>query len=169
MKIRTKKHFSRSTGSTSDDGALQLCRMQGEEPIKVIERAHGEVLKLCQQLEEIADSLPTLVDHGICRDVSTRIVPLIADVHRYEETILFPWLEQHYPEKPVLHESLLRLRAEHLEDEDYAGEISEVLQRIARDRSYQPEAVGYMLRGFFEGVRRHVACEREYLYELLDT
>ncbi len=169
MKIRSDKQFVRPTGSVTGERALQSCSTQDEEPVRVIERAHGDVLMLCQQLEEIADSLPALVDRRLCHDVSELIVSLVADVHRYEETILFPWLEQHYPRKPVLHESLRRFRAEHLEDEGYAGEISEMLQRIALARSYQPETVGYMLRGFFEGVRRHVACEREYLYELLDT
>jgi hemerythrin-like domain-containing protein len=169
MKPQTGKHFMRPKGPVNGDRSLQLCRTQGERPAKVIGRAHDDVLKLCQQLEEIADSLPTLVDRGVCSDVSVRIAPLIADVHRYEETILFPWLEQHYPQKPVLHESLQRLRAEHVEVEGFADEISGALQNIALGRSYQAETVGYMLWGFFEGVRRHVACEREYLYVLLDA
>jgi Hemerythrin HHE cation binding domain len=169
MKLQTEKNFMRPEVTVTGERSLQLCRTQGEQPATVIGRAHDDVLKLCGQLEEIADSLPGFVNLGICSDVSARIVPLITDVHRYEETILFPWLERRYPQRPVLHESLLRLRAEHLEDEGFAEEISGALQNIALERSYQAETVGYMLRGFFEGVRRHVACEREYLYELLDA
>jgi hemerythrin-like domain-containing protein len=167
MKSETEYHFKRTAGPAAGDCGLQLCRTQGEEPVRVIGRAHDDVLKLCQLLEEIADSLPALVDRSVCSNVSVRLVPLISDVHRYEETILFPWLERRYPEKPVLHESMQRLKAEHLEDEGYADEISDMLQSIALERNYQAETAGYMLRGFFEGVRRHVACEREYIYELL--
>lgn len=147
----------------------QLCRTRGESPAKVFEQAHSEILQLCAQLEEIADSLPETVDSQICEDVAFRIVPLISGVHRFEETILYPWLEHHYPGRHSLHESLRRLKGEHLEDEGYAEEISETLIRMKEHQRLQPETVGYMLRGFFEGMRRHIGTEREYLYELLEN
>ncbi len=150
-------------------GGWQLCRTRNESPAKVIEQAHSEILQLCAALEEIADSLPGTVDAGICEDIAVTIVPLISGVHRFEETILYPWLEQRYPERHSLHESLRRLKGEHLEDEGYAEEISETLIRMSGHQRLQPETVGYMLRGFFEGMRRHIGTEREYLYELLEN
>jgi hemerythrin-like domain-containing protein len=152
----------------SRDQGWQLCRTQGESPVKIIELAHSELLQLCASLEEIADSLPETVDTALCADVAAKLVPLTSDVHRFEETILFPWLEQRYPERQNLLESLRRLKSEHLEDEGYADEISETLLRLTEHERVQPETVGYMLRGFFEGMRRHISTEREYLYELLD-
>jgi hypothetical protein len=57
-----------------------------------------------------------------------------------------------------------RLRAEHIEDECFAGELTEALLVLGRDGSVDnPEALGFMLRGFFEAQRRHVAFEREHV------
>ena len=67
----------------------------------------------------------------------------------------------------LAHNEILALW-ECLEEEAFVSEINEELLKIARGRQFLPEAVGYMLLGFFEGVCRHLACEREYLYELLE-
>ena len=158
-----------ANGSGETGRKLQLCATKGVAPSIVIERAHNEVLALCGCLEEIADSFPSRINQALCFSVAGKLVPLLSDVHRYEESILFPWLERAFPTKTMLHNSLRRLRSEHLEDEAFASEINEELLNIARGGQFQPETAGYMLRGFFESVRRHVACEREYLYELLEA
>lgn len=60
--------------------------------------------------------------------------------------------------------SLDRLLAEHVEDECFAGELTEALLLLGRNGSADnPEALGFMLRGFFEARRRHVAFEREHV------
>jgi hemerythrin-like domain-containing protein len=60
--------------------------------------------------------------------------------------------------------TLDRLRFEHCEDECFAEELTEALHALGSgDQKVNIEAVGYMLRGFFEAMRRHIAFESEML------
>ena len=57
-----------------------------------------------------------------------------------------------------------RLKAEHVEDECAAQDITDVLLDVGRGGAVEnPEALGFMLRAFFEGQRRHIAFEREHM------
>ena len=59
------------------------------------------------------------------------------------------------------------MRLEHIEDECFAEEVQFELQQIATGQPVlAPEATGYMLRGFFEGLRRHVRHELELMAAL---
>jgi hemerythrin-like domain-containing protein len=61
-----------------------------------------------------------------------------------------------------------RLRYEHWEDESFADEVADALIRFVTDRaSSNAETLAYMLRGFFEGLRRHIAFEREHIVPIL--
>ena len=62
-------------------------------PAAVMKRAHGEKLRMCDALEEIADSLPDQVDRLKCIGVASALLPLLRSVHRYEEEVLFPAYE----------------------------------------------------------------------------
>ena len=60
-----------------------------------------------------------------------------------------------------------RLRLEHVEDECFAEEVQYELMLLGQGRPVlAPEATGYMLRGFFEGIRRHIRHERDLLADL---
>jgi len=128
-----------------------------------IRQAHGEQLALCVELEEIADSLPASINKQKCIYAAKALCPLIRSIHHYEESVLFPHIaRQHAHSGPML-ATLSRLKFEHLEDEGYAEELTEALLRLGSGEPVNDEAVGYMLRGFFEGVRRHIAFEKAYL------
>lgn len=132
------------------------------EMIAWLRIAHSEQLSLCDELEEIADSLPANVNRQKCIYAAKALVPMIRALHRYEETVLFPRVQG----KNGIDEddeTLTRLRYEHLEDEGYAEELTETLLKLASNEPVNMEAVGYMLRGFFEGLRRHIAFERMHL------
>ncbi|TIT86606.1 MAG: hemerythrin domain-containing protein, partial [Mesorhizobium sp.] len=104
------------------------------------------------------------VDRLQCLGVANTIVPLLREIHRYEETVVFPAYEAALTLAESKLASTNRLRAEHLEDECYADELTEALLAIGHgDRIENAEAVGFMLRGFFESVRRHIAFEREHI------
>ncbi|MCA1443802.1 hypothetical protein I6F07_27045 [Ensifer sp. IC4062] len=61
-----------------------------------------------------------------------------------------------------------RLKYEHCEDECFAEELTEMLGRLgAADRTVNAETAGYMLRGFFTSVRRHIRFEQECLCSVL--
>lgn len=80
-------------------------------------------------------------------------------MHRIEEEEIFPSLVPS-GRSTSLSRTLDHLRTEHCEDECFAEELADALERVG-DGRIQPETLGYMLRGFFEAMRRHIKFERE--------
>lgn len=121
-------------------------------------------IALCQDLENIADSLPDNVNSQDCLHVARSIFPTVRKAHEFEENELFPMLRAHFGDDRELTEALNRLHFEHWEDESYAEELADSLMNFVthRDRA-NPEALAYMLRGFFESLRRHIAFEQDHL------
>ncbi|MAW88411.1 MAG: hypothetical protein CMJ42_17980 [Phyllobacteriaceae bacterium] len=141
----------------------------GGDAIEAFARAHEDKLSLCQTLEEIADSLPDEVDKQKCKLAAREIWPLLRSVHSFEEKIIFPVLADRLAHLSGIEETIARLKSEHAEDECYAEELTDTLLLLgAGDRGVNFDAVGYMLRGFFESVRRHVAFEREIVLRLVN-
>ncbi len=128
-----------------------------------LHRAQEEQLALCLELEEIADSLPASVNRQKCIYAAKALGPLIKGIHHYEETVLFPQMQASPEANDHLAMTLERLKFEHCEDECFAEELTDALLRLGSGSAVNMEAVGYMLRGFFEGLRRHIAFEREHL------
>lgn len=123
--------------------------------------AHNDILGMCELLEDIADSLPNHIDPKKCSRAAEMLEPLIKRVHRFEEDEIFPRYAGDAPSRS-LQKTLERLRAEHCEDECYAEELSDALYRVSSSADpVSSETLGYMLRGFFEAIRRHIAFERE--------
>lgn len=124
--------------------------------------------ELCSALERVADALPDNVSNDECVILARRIYPIMHSAHKFEEGVLFPLLERAFAADPGLKTTLDRLHGEHWEDESYAEEISHALASFVREHAQErAETLGYMLRGFFEGVRRHIAFEREHLLPLV--
>lgn len=153
------------TGGRAKAIALPPC----DTSMDWLHRAHSEQLALCNELEEIADSLPANINRQKCIYAAKALTPLIKGVHHYEETILFPWLEASAARGNAMSETLNRLRFEHCEDECFAEELTDALLKLGSGGEVNMEAVGYMLRGFFEGLRRHIAFEREHIMTQIDS
>ena len=131
--------------------------------------SHDDMLHLCDQLETIADSLPANVDRQHCLHVARAVCRTVAEAHRLEEAVLFPALEPLSTTLKTMPATLDRLRYEHYEDMCFAEELADTLLAIGKgETSLSGDAAGYMLRGFFESVRRHIAFERELLTPLLE-
>jgi hemerythrin-like domain-containing protein len=79
--------------------------------------------------------------------------------------VLFPQLQSSPDATEALAPTLERLKFEHCEDECFAEELTDALLKLGSGERVNMEAVGYMLRGFFEGIRRHIAFEREHLLQ----
>lgn len=125
--------------------------------------------RFCNQLEAIADLLPAAVDVRDCLIVAQNIVPVVKRAHDFEENVVYPLLLSVYAGSTDVTEWLERLRFEHLGDEDFANDLCLALRDFATDRSVaNVESLSWMLRGFFEGLRRHVAFERSNLLPLLE-
>lgn len=135
-----------------------------EDMASLFSRSCADQLALCDTLEEIADSLPDSIDKQVCIHTARALGPVINRAHRAEEDIIFPALEQLDTIVLDPKATLERLRIEHAGDEFFAEELVEVLLSYGSGSPLQsPEATGYMLRGFFEALRRHIAFESELL------
>jgi hemerythrin-like domain-containing protein len=122
---------------------------------------------ICARLEEIADGLPENVDRQDCMELARTIYPTMVSSHKFEEGIVFPLLRV-TANVPGLDDTIERLRFEHWEDESFAAELQESLCAFVDGRQQdKTETLAWMLRGFFEGLRRHIAFEREHVMPML--
>ncbi len=155
----------RARGAQPDAGTRAVCR--APDPIAVIEEEHALQLELCDVLEYLADSLPSAIDEGLA---SVAVAILRNGLPRHmslEEEVLFPLLRRRIAGTPHLTAMLHRLEDEHDTDEGFASEIADALESLAgREAADDAEMLGYMLRGFFECQRRHIAWENEVVLPL---
>ena len=149
--------------SQADSQRLARC-------IVMLRASHDLKLSMCDALEAIADGLPDQLDVQTCLTLSRCLLPTLKKAQLLEEEELFPLLLRLTGNHPALAASVDRLHKEHCEDEGFAEEIAHLLQECAGEgRANNAEVAGYMLRGFFSCVRRHVAFERECLLALADS
>ena len=146
-----------------------IARLLSDRPTDAVlldwlRKAHDAQLTLCAALEEIADSLPANINRQKCIYAAKSLIPLINGIHRYEEEALFPMLASKGSGDRDLTDSIARLKFEHVEDECFAEELTDTLNRLGQgDGTVNAEAAGYMLRGFFESLRRHIAFEQKFM------
>jgi hemerythrin-like domain-containing protein len=150
---------ARSAGGKGDAPTEDGVALSSANILARLDDAHSELLSICDRLEGIADSLPNTLDVRVCRVAAGELVPVVTKAHRIEEEEIFPRLVSR-PRGEQIARTLDHLRTEHCEDECFAEELADALQH-AGDGRMQPETLGYMLRGFFEAMRRHIKFERE--------
>lgn len=128
-----------------------------------------EQARFCDRLETMADMLPDGVDSRDCLLMAQNIVPLVRRAHEFEEGSVYPLLLSGPGLSQDLTETLERLRFEHLGDEEFAGDLCVSLRQFVTDRANcNVESLAWMLRGFFESLRRHIAFEREHILPLVE-
>jgi hypothetical protein len=113
--------------------------------------SYDRVTAACDALEAIADGLPDRVApmHACENDL---LMPLLVDAHRSELRRIAGDLEQ-----------------AHLVDDESLAEVDEVLTALAAGQPIlSTDATGYLLRAFFEGLRRHIGRERDLLVLIED-
>lgn len=136
-------------------------------PLQMLNRGYLILLDVCDQLEAIADSLPNSVSAADCARLAAEIVDLLARTHREEEAILLPMLAS--SQRPELRQLANRLRGEHDYDDNAVIEVRDALLSLSTGRPlHSPDATGYLLRSFFESLRRHVLAEQDLLAILAD-
>lgn len=127
-----------------------------------------EQARFCDRLETMADLLPDGVDERDCLLMAQNVVPLVKRAHEFEEGVVYPLLLTIPGTPSDIRATLERLRFEHLGDEEFAGDLCASLRQFVTDRgACNVESLAWMLRGFFESVRRHIAFEREHLLPLV--
>lgn len=130
----------------------------------------AEKNRFCDRLETLADLLPDGIDNQDCLRLAQNIVPLVMRAHVFEEQVVFPYLDSNPDLPDSAKQSFERLKYEHFGDEAFAHDLCVSLREFVthRERS-NPETLSWMLRGFFEGVRRHVAFEQALLLPLIES
>ena len=124
---------------------------------------------ISDELEAIADSLPSRMNDQVCLQVCQTLPLLLKQIHDFEETQLFPFLLKRNFANVELMQTTERLRSEHLSDEDFADDLCKaLLNSITNVDHIGAESQGWMLRGLFENLRRHIAFEREHILPLID-
>lgn len=129
-------------------------------PLAVIEEEHALHLELCELLEDIADGLPRKFEPALAV-IAISILKGSAKAHiKFEEAAFFPILRERLPAGSPIVDALACLSQEHERDEDTGDELAEALKEALRLGAPQnPESLGYILRGYFESQRRHIAWE----------
>ena len=119
---------------------------------------------LCCTLEALADALPKRLDTLAAVQLANSLVPTLTQCYSMEEKEVFPLLRQ---SSATFEQTLERLHAEHIEDEDHAAILADAIFSFARAPSQgDAEALGYLLRGLFQPLRRHLAFDREVVFPL---
>ena len=162
------------------DGGMHACRTPQACPVLSacvpgrripcldVARAHAEKLKLCDELEAIADALPDRIDRRKCLIIASALPPLLAQSHAYEEKYVFPAFQRNGWSRIARLMTVRRLKVEHVEDECAAQDLADVLSAIGEGGPVRnAEALGFMLRAFFETMRRHIAFEREHIFPVM--
>ncbi len=125
-----------------------------------IEKEHSAERKLCDMLERMADNLMEPLDTELAR---TGILSMRRCLKRHvilEERYLYPVLTKRLCPGDLADNMLEHIRREHAADESLAHDTADQLElALERGRVENPEMLGYMLRGFFECRRRHIAWE----------
>lgn len=124
--------------------------------------------QICDELEVIADGLPDSIDVQSCLRTAQKLLPTIKIAHDFEERVLFPILKDRVDQQGKLAATVERLRYEHWGDEEYALDVHYALREFARQRGKANiDSLAWMLRGFFDGMRRHIAFDREFLLPMM--
>lgn len=135
--------------------------------LAALEACYQDLLAICDDLEAIADGLPNSISRARCAQAAGEAVLALARTHRLENEVLLPQLET--SPRPELRHLATRLRQEHDFDGQAVMEIEEALLALSEGRAFlSPDALGYLLRSFFESVRRHVHTEQDLISLLND-
>ncbi len=150
--------------------------MPADEPEKTqlllsrFQAMRSDLLALCQALEDIADRLGGTPDKQQCIQISRAIGPLMGQALSFQEKELLPSLQSAAPPDQTVFKCIDRLKYEHYEDADFALEVAEALMEFGQGTSrLSQDAIGYLLRGFFVSLRRHLAFESEVVQSILDN
>lgn len=129
-------------------------------PLEIIEEEHALQLELCELLENIADGLPGKFEPAFAVIAISILKGSVKAHTKFEEDALFPLLKERLSPGDAVIQALACLSQEHERDEDIADELVEALKDALQSGVPQnPETLGYILRGYFESQRRHIAWE----------
>ena len=149
----------------SSDGHREIDgKLGGHGTVPTLARLYlnhlGALEGLCKDLESIADGLPGPLKVETSLLIAANIIPIVRSAHKFEEDHIYPVLTDAIRNGTRMQDEILRLKSEHWIDEDLGEEICSALTEFATHQNpAKAEALSWMLRGFFESMRRHIAFE----------
>jgi hypothetical protein len=142
-----QSHLPSPLAAMCDDHALQLC--------------------LCDALEAVADGLPGVNSALVQRTIDALCGGLLEEIGRRQQ-IAFDNLLQNAAGNRALDLIAIRLLDEQAHDACGVEELSDALRELVRqEQASNAEVTGYLLRGFFQARRRHIAWQTEVLIPLV--
>jgi len=127
------------------------------DPLAYLAHDHATQRALAGLLERIADGLPEAADRRATTLAAHSLRMLAARRWALEEQALFPMLESRAPVEAPVRRAIAIARREHHETAGRAIELAEELEALAQSgRAANPDALGFMLRAFFDALRRHL-------------
>lgn len=127
------------------------------DPLAYLAHDHATQRALADLLEGVADGLPDGVDRRAAALGAHSLRMLAARRWALEEQALFPLIESRAPEGDPARRAIAIARREHRETAGRAIELADELEALADSgRARNPDALGFMLRAFFDGLRRHL-------------
>jgi iron-sulfur cluster repair protein YtfE (RIC family) len=136
----------------------------GEAFLSLLERDQMRLLRLCTALEKIADGLPGSGQHDKTAKVLAFLDKAFARHVFIHEKCVFPLVRSLEEKREPVELILSQLEFEHAADH---GLIVEIASAFMGGAGLEAQALGYLLRGFFENYRRHCAWERNALYPIV--
>lgn len=128
---------------------------------------HDRQDRLCRLLEEIADALPGPVNQQLASSTVPALRTLVTRHIAIQKHILFPMLRRRVRDGGMLDPLIDRIALDNASDELLAHDVADLLEAaISEGQPEKPGMLAYMLRGLFEGRRRHIAWERISLLPL---
>ena len=118
---------------------------------------HARMAALCDRLEACADELPTRPPRDIAEALCEELTSLLASHDASEQALLTALFERDH--RPIARAVLQRIRDQHLADSVHAQDLVSALAPEPDDRMVSTDALGYMLRCFFDGCRRAMRFE----------
>jgi hemerythrin-like domain-containing protein len=159
LTMRTAQNNSATNASFEEEAMF--------DPIAIFENEQEEFLELCTALEQVADALPGNIDHFQVYAAIPFLRNGFAELVALQEKVLFAALRRRAILTDNVDGILAQMEREHASDQGLAIEVAEALGELRHGRRPDnPEMLGYLLRCFFEGQRRHAAWERLVLYPL---
>jgi hemerythrin-like domain-containing protein len=126
-------------------------------PLAYLAHDHATQRALADLLEGVADGLPDGVDRRAAALGAHSLRMLAARRWALEEQALFPLIESRAPDGAPARRAIAIARREHRETAGRAIELADELEALAAiGRARNPDALGFMLRAFFDGLRRHL-------------
>ena len=164
-----KKTLTGNEKSTSGESEKWDCAPKIPiTPLAIIEHERDQQRKLCRSLELIADQLPNEVDRSLCQKTYDKLRSKLPIYHQNEEA-LFGLIGRRASRSMGLDAILTQVSEEHAIHNCYAEEFYELLDALNAQRHNQNyDMIGYMLRCFFETIRRHLQWEELTLMPLAE-